>query len=250
MAVSNNNNIYIKNGNSWDKKIFTSTTEIIDNKTITINAQTNKENYLATLIPYYKPDGTSSIGTGMLLDLKNGIINGYDLRLKGTKSGTNKSIIIDSSSDTTPLWIGANGKSNFNVTWDGYLSCNKVSTLNNDGRSNMAVSIGNNFYVTPGGAAGGSGANFGGNFSGGFSGVGSGTFKGKGIFDTLIVGGETYSKQRATFVTDLSLTRSGKNIQYRYTIEHLYVLATGAQSSWNSVFSTGPSIDHTHLISS
>jgi hypothetical protein len=114
--------------------------------------------------------------------------------------------------------------SDFNVSWDGILTCNKLNTLNDDGRSDYAISINDNFYVTKGGSTGGGSASFG---SGNFGSVigGSGGFGGLKC-DTLTVGGETYSKQRATFVTDLSLTRSGKNIQYRYTKEHLYVLAT------------------------
>jgi len=126
----------------------------------------------------------------MLLDLKNGIINGYDLRLKGTKSGTEKSIIIDSSSATTPLRIG----SDFSVSWDGVLTCNKLNTLNDDGRSNYAISINDNFYVTKGGAAGGGSANFGSGSFGSVSG-GSGGFGGLKC-DTLTVGGETYSGQQ------------------------------------------------------
>ena len=111
------------------------------------------------------------------MDLSRGIINGYNIMLKGTKADdTSKTIIIDSSSSTTPLKIGED----FNVNWDGTLSCNKINSLNNDGRQQYAVSIGENFYVTQGGSAGGSGVSFSGGFSGGFSGIGTGTFKGKG----------------------------------------------------------------------
>lgn len=243
VSVNNNANIYTKNGSSWSKKTFAATTETIEGVIVTIKPEAHRANYLATLTPYYKSDSGSSVGSGMLLDLKNGIINGYDLRLRGiNKNDTSKSIIIDSSDATTPLRIGPN----FNVSWDGILTCNKVNTLNDDGRSDYAISINENFYVTKGGAAGGGSANFG---SGSFGSVtgGSGGFGGLEC-DTLTVGGETYSKQRATFVTELSLTRSGNNIQYRYIKEHLYVLATGAQASWLSFFSTGPSIDHSHSI--
>lgn len=137
------------------------------------------------------------------MDLSRGIINGYNIMLKGTKADdANKTIIIDSSSSTTPLKVGEN----FNVNWDGTLSCNKINSLNNDGRQQYAVSIGNNFYVTQGGSAGGSGCNFGGSFSGGFSGTGIGTFKGKGQFDTLTVTGQTQ------LATNGSTTTCGGNL--------------------------------------
>jgi hypothetical protein len=134
------------------------------------------------LIPYYKV----ASGTGMHLDLANGAINGYNLMLQGTNTASTadepKTIIIDSSSSTTPLRIGKD----FSVAWDGTLNCNKVNSLNNDGNNNKAISISNNFYVTQGGSAGGSGVSFSGGFSGGFY----GTARGTGIFSKLTVGDE------------------------------------------------------------
>lgn len=218
VSVSNNANIWTKNGSSWLKKTFTSTTEKLENTIVTIKPEVHRENYLATLIPYYQPQGNSNIGTGMLLDLKNGIINGYDLRLKGTKSGTNKSIVIDSSSSTTPLWIGEGNKSNFNVSWDGVLTCNKVNTLNDDGRSNYAISINENFYVTKGGAAGGSSGSFGSGNMGGFSSGGAGGscngnlhVKGNLTVDgSFTLAGTTVKPRYNTFVTGISSITANK----------------------------------------
>lgn len=194
VAVSNNgSNIYEKRSGNWVQKTFSNSVETIKSynekgeeikieKTIT--AEQHKQAYLATLKPSYN----QSQGSGLKMDLSRGIINGYNIMLKGTKADdTTKTIIIDSSSSTTPLKIGEN----FNVNWDGTLSCNKINSLNNDGNQQYAVSIGNNFYVTQGGSAGGSGVNFSGGFSGGFSGTGIGTFKGTGLFDTLTVTGQT-----------------------------------------------------------
>ncbi len=194
VAVSNNDsNIYEKKSGNWVQKTFSNSVETISSynekgeeikieKTIT--AEQHKQAYLATLKPSYN----QSQGSGLKMDLSRGIINGYNIMLKGTKADDdNKTIIIDSSSSTTPLKIGEN----FNVNWDGTLSCNKINSLNNDGNQQYAVSIGNNFYVTQGGSAGGSGCNFGGSFYGGFSGVGAGTFKGIGLFDTLTVSGNS-----------------------------------------------------------
>ena len=194
VAVSNNgSDIYEKISGNWVQKTFSDSVEIIktydkDGEEIeitkTITAEQKKQAYLATLKPSYN----QSQGSGLKMDLSRGIINGYNIMLKGTKADdTSKTIIIDSSSSTTPLKIGED----FNVNWDGTLSCNKINSLNNDGREQYAVSIGENFYITQGGSAGGSGVSFSGGFSGGFSGIGIGTFKGKGQFDTLTVSGET-----------------------------------------------------------
>lgn len=194
VAVSNNNsNIYEKISDNWIQKIFSDKIETIINydkdgeKTEiqkTITAEQQRQAYLATLKPSYN----QSQGSGLKMDLSRGIINGYNIMLKGTKADDiSKTIVIDSSSSTTPLKVGEN----FNVNWDGTLSCNKINSLNNDGRQQYAVSIGENFYVTQGGSAGGRGCDFGGSFSGGFSGTGIGTFKGRGEFNTLTVSGET-----------------------------------------------------------
>ena len=57
----------------------------------------------------------------------------------------------------------------FNVNWDGVLTCNGINSLSNDGSTDKAISINNNFYVTKSGGAGGGSANFG---YGGFGGIG------------------------------------------------------------------------------
>lgn len=167
-----------------------------------ISAEKNQQAYLAALTPYY----SKNKGSGLKLDLQKGLISGYDLLLKGTKSNdTSKTITIDSSNETTPLKIGPS----FSVNWDGTLTCNKLNSLTSDGRTDRAISINNNFYVTKGGGAGGSGVSFSGGFSGGFSGTGSGLFKGEGQFEKLTV----------TSSTDLTgsfkLTSNGSVIQPR-----------------------------------
>ena len=118
------------------------------------------------------------------MDLSKGVINGYDIMLKGTKSDDkNKTIIIDSSSNTTPLKIGKD----FSVGWDGTLTCYKLNEISNvDNEQQYAININDIFYVTKGGGAGGSGVSFSGGFSGGFY----GTARGKGIFSELTVGDE------------------------------------------------------------
>ena len=240
---------YIKDNNNWIQKTFLATSEQIQlydekgnptNKvTKTITEEQNRQAYLAILTPYY----TKTQGFGLKMDLSKGIINGYDIMLKGTKSdNTGKTIIIDSSSDTTPLKIGKD----FNVNWDGTLTCNKINSLNNDGNDNLAISINDNFYVTKGGGAGGSGCNFGGSFRGGFSGTGIGTFKGTGDFDTLIVGGDTYKKETIYFISTVGLVRDGKNIKLNYFQHNMNVLCSSYTR--NPMRSSSASIDHTHDI--
>ena len=228
VAVSNNNsNIYEKISDNWIQKTFSDKIETIINydkdgeKTEiqkTITAEQQRQAYLATLKPSYN----QSQGSGLKMDLSRGIINGYNIMLKGTKADDiSKTIVIDSSSSTTPLKVGEN----FNVNWDGTLSCNKINSLNNDGRQQYAVSIGENFYVTQGGSAGGSGVSFSGGFSGGFSGIGTGTFKGKGQFDTLTVTGTTQ------LATSGSNTTCGGNLSVKgqATILGVLVAAKGFQ---------------------
>ena len=165
-------------------------------------------------------DPVKGIGQGMRVNLAAGEINGYNLYLKANSrtNPTTKYVLIDSGANEAtghPFQVGAN----FKVKWDGTLNCNKVETLNNDGRADRAISISNNFYVTKSGGAGGSGVSFGGSFRGGFSGTGSGNFSGKfngeasGSFSgtatltSLKLGGSTiskYSKNVVTGITSLS----------------------------------------------
>ena len=191
------------------------------------------------------------------MDLSKGIINGYDIMLKGTKSdNTGKTIIIDSSSDTTPLKIGKD----FNVNWDGTLTCNKINSLNNDGNDNLAISINDNFYVTKGGGAGGSGCDFGGNFRGGFSGIGTGTFKGnfegnfkgtgtgtfkgEGDFYTLKVGGKTFTDTHIWYIATLGLVRDGSSIKLNYFEKGINVLAHDPTT--RPMLSASASLEHEH----
>ena len=195
VAVSSNGQvIYERSSTSsnWPStpKPFTDTKETIqlyDEKgkpagttTKTIYADQNRQAYLTKLTPYY----TKTQGSGLKMDLSNGIINGYDIMLKGTKSDDkNKTIIIDSSSNTTPLKIGKD----FSVGWDGTLTCYKLNEISNvDNEQQYAININDIFYVTKGGGAGGSGVQFSGGFSGGFY----GTARGTGIFSQLTVGDE------------------------------------------------------------
>ena len=153
------------------------------------------------------------IGQGMRVNLARGEINGYNLYLKANSrtNPTTKYVLIDSGANETtghPFQVGAN----FKVKWDGTLNCNKVETLNNDGRADRAISISNNFYVTKSGGAGGSGVSFGGSFRGGFSGTGSGKFTGEfngthigtGDFTSLKLGGTSLSKKTLRVVTGIT----------------------------------------------
>ena len=124
-----------------------------------------KQSYISQLIPNLK---TTTTEKGFKLDLNNSIINGYDLYLKGTNITTKKSFILDSSAPDIPFRIN-NDK--FNVSWDGVLTCTKINSLSNDGTTDKAISINDNFYVTKGGAAGGGSANFN---SGSFGGLSAG----------------------------------------------------------------------------
>lgn len=263
---------------NWTVKNFPNTTETIEQfndkgkpigtKTVVISGDTHKATYMNNLIPYYK----TSTGTGMHLDLASGVINGYNLMLKGTNASSTdanpKTIIIDSSSSTTPLKIGKD----FSVAWDGTLNCNKLNSLNNDGNDNKAISISNNFYVTQGGGAGGSGVKFSGGFSGGFY----GTARGTGIFSSLTVGDEdggtttlngtttindnltlpseitvgteTYSKNSITFVYDMNITKTN-NYTYKFELvkKNIQVLSTDKYTDYPSSTKT-LSIGHTHSV--
>lgn len=112
-------------------------------------ADQNKIRFISQLIPIY----TNINPSGLRIDLNNGIIQGYNLYLKGIKTGVEDSLsfTLDSSAEEYPIMVG----NNFKIGWNGDLYCNNVTSLNNDGRNDMAISIGNNFYVTSSGGAGG-----------------------------------------------------------------------------------------------
>ena len=173
VAVALDGNIYRVNGNSLGSQI-TFSNKIVqvpiydengnidgyENKTV--SSEKAKSEYLAKLTPRYS---NTLNPKGFKLDMKNSIINGYDLFLKGTKaSDSSKYFILDSTASEVPFRIG----SGFSVNWDGTLNCYKVNSLVNDGRTDQAISISNNFYVDQAGNAGGGSANFAnGNFDGG-----------------------------------------------------------------------------------
>lgn len=140
-------------------------------------AEQVKQTYISQLIPNLS---STQATKGFKLDLNNNVINGYDLYLKGTNSYTNQSFILDSGAPDLPFRIG----NNFNVSWDGVLTCSNVNSLNNDGRTDRAISISDHFYVTKSGAAGGTSANFDGGYIGGFR-CGSINASGDGTFHNI-----------------------------------------------------------------
>ena len=83
------------------------------------------QSYLAREL---EPVRTDSIPSGMRLDLVNGRIEGYNLKLIGTHTEENKTVnrlIINTGDNTTPVKVGKN----FYVNWDGEMGCTKVVTL-------------------------------------------------------------------------------------------------------------------------
>ena len=77
-----------------------------------------------------EPVMSESIPSGMKLDLVDGRIEGYNLKLIGTKinESTGKIInrlIINTEDSTTPIKVGKN----FYVKWDGEMGCTAVKTL-------------------------------------------------------------------------------------------------------------------------
>lgn len=135
--------------------------------TTTLTGNKAKSYFLAAL----KPVLVQTEPEGLYLDLNNGIINGYDLYLKGTaKSNNNKDkfFILDSGAPLTPFQVG----NNFKVNWDGTLTCYKISEISNTGNPcGHAIQIANNFYVTQSGSAGGTHPNFSAGYAGSAGGV-------------------------------------------------------------------------------
>lgn len=173
VAISSHGGVYSVNGAGenltlgsifvfTDKTITIGKDEEGNDITTDLTAEQVKQAYISALFPNTKlrSGGTTK---GFQLDLKNSIINGYDLYLKGTNIQQGKSFILDSGAPITPFSIG----DNFKVDWDGTLTCNNVNSLNDDGRDDYAISINNNFYVTKSGGAGGGSASFGSGYFGG-----------------------------------------------------------------------------------
>jgi hypothetical protein len=68
----------------------------------------------------------------MRLDLLNGRIEGYNLKLIGTKVKNGKvenRLVINTEDSTTPVKIGGG----FYINWDGSLTCTKVNYISNTG---------------------------------------------------------------------------------------------------------------------
>lgn len=251
VAVDLKGNVYSTNGTSLghlytfqpikgNENLGTEDNPIYANQT----AEQVRQTYIAQLIPNLTSTSSKDL-KGFKLDLNNSIINGYDLYLKGTNSSTGQSFVLDSGAPQIPLQIG----DDFSVAWDGTTTCLKLNSLSNNGTSDKAINISNNFQVTKEGSASGSGASWTGSHLGGtFSGIGSGTFKGIGEFDTLTVGEYTYKDTMITYVKSYSLERDGKYIRYRAITGTAYVLCR--LESEGSFYSTGVDIDHTHVVSS
>lgn len=115
----------------------------------------NKEQYQDFLLSNSKKvyDENQS-ANGLQIDLDRGTIDGYNLYLRGVSDLG--SFLFDSTSPIHPLSVqNSAGIPTFMVDWDGTLTCNKINSLNNDGRKQYAISVGNKFYVTSDGSAGG-----------------------------------------------------------------------------------------------
>ena len=70
--------------------------------------------------------------SGMRLDLLNGRIEGYNLKLIGTKVKNGKvenRLVINTEDSTTPVKIGGG----FYINWDGSLTCTKINYISNTG---------------------------------------------------------------------------------------------------------------------
>ena len=85
------------------------------------------QSYLAREL---EPVTSDSIPSGMRLDLVNGRIEGYNLKLIGTKINETSGkiinrLIINTEDDNTPVKVGKN----FYVKWNGEMGCTKVATL-------------------------------------------------------------------------------------------------------------------------
>ena len=71
--------------------------------------------------------------SGMRLDLLNGRIEGYNLKLIGTKVKDGKvenRLVINTEDSTTPVKVGGS----FYINWDGSLTCTKVNYISSSGK--------------------------------------------------------------------------------------------------------------------
>lgn len=134
-----------------------------------VNITYEKDEYKNYFISQLSPKLINTSQSGLKMDLEQGYISGYDLRLNGINANNNtQQFILDSSAEKTPFSIG----NKFKVDWDGTVYCENIKYLGtkpSDGTT--VININDNFYVTASGGAGGSSANFGkGYFGGGYFG--------------------------------------------------------------------------------
>lgn len=137
----------------------------VDVVSITYTSDQYKNYFISQLSP--KLINTSK--SGLKMDLKQGYISGYDLRLNGINADNDsQQFILDSSAEKTPFSVG----NKFKVDWDGTVYCENIKYLGTkpaDGTT--VININDNFYVTSSGGTGGSSASFGtGYFGGGYFG--------------------------------------------------------------------------------
>lgn len=169
--TNNSSNIYLVSGDTITSSIVTIPTTYEENVyandgtisgTKTTSIPNPRQSYLSTLIPILEAD--SKNGNGLFIDLNSGIINGYDLYLRGTNRETGEAVIINSGAPTTPFSVG----DGFKVNWDGTLTCQKVNYLGTGPNTGQyIININDHFTVTPGGGVSGTTGNFGGGWFGG-----------------------------------------------------------------------------------
>lgn len=155
-VVINNNNIYkvVENNKEYyrgdliqfDAIVSTNVgTDGETSSTTLLSAEDNKKRFLGSAVLQYTEETKQN--KGFRLDLKDNLIEGYNLCLTGIKqSDPNKRIIIDSSAPTYPLRIG----SNFMVDWDGNMTCSNPIMSGNG-----SISFYNDYHISSNGAGGG-----------------------------------------------------------------------------------------------
>lgn len=103
-----------------DLQAFNSDTTEMDIVSASILAYKNRE---------LRPVIANTVPNGMKINLMTGQLEGYNLKLIGTKINEDGKIanqlIIDTSNDTLPLQVG----NNFKVHWDGEVECTKMSII-------------------------------------------------------------------------------------------------------------------------
>lgn len=106
-----------------------------------LTAARQKQDFITYLNPILL---NSDAPSGFKLNLKDSTIEGYSLILQGANPNNSKQTFkLSSKDEALPLSIG----DNFKVAWDGSLICNNLSSLNNDGRDDLAISINNKFGI-------------------------------------------------------------------------------------------------------